>query len=208
VAEDGKRIALPALRAGNEHFDLPSIRVLTGEGIEQWRIPLEHRDFYVADLAWSPDGKLLAYLVMPMGDVHTLDDALLPKAGLYLADIGARTTRLLHHCYADAVTWGPKSNRITAAVRLGGFWGSSFVVQVVSLQTGKKVEELSLPGPASSLAYSDDDKWLAAQIMHGNSQQIRLYPASEGWGKSFYELPSGEGRLSLLGWARLSEGPP
>ena len=91
VSPGAKRFALYALRAGDVRFAGPAIRVLAADGTEEWRIMLDDPALYVADLAWSPDGRFLAYAVMPQGDEHTLDDALLSKAGLYLADLDVRT---------------------------------------------------------------------------------------------------------------------
>ncbi|UCC68880.1 MAG: PD40 domain-containing protein [Armatimonadota bacterium] len=205
VSADGERIALQALRAGDVRFTRPAIRVLASGGREEWRIALEEQDLYVADLAWSPDGKSLAYLVMPQGDVHTLDEALLPRAGLYLADLEARTTRLVYRCYGRALAWGPRPDLITVAARARDIWDEVYLAQVV-VRSGKKVEEFSLPPRAVALSYSDDGRWLAVQSAQGDRQQIWLYPSPEGWGRLFHQVPQQEGRMSLLGWVR-SSGP-
>lgn len=165
---------------------------------------LDQEGLYVADLAWSPDGKSLAYVVMPQADEHTLDEALLPKAGVYLADIATRTTRLLHPCYADALAWGPRPDRLTVAVRPGDIWSPRHVVRVLTLPSGKRIEEFSVHGQASALAYSDDAQWLAVQTQRDGRQQIWLYPAAGGWGRLFYDLSQQDSRLSLLGWARVA----
>jgi Tol biopolymer transport system component len=201
VSPKAERVALCALRAGDVRFARPAIRVLGSDGTEGWRILLDDRDLYVADLAWSPDGRWLAYAVMPQGDEHTLDDAQLPKAGLYLADLEARTTRLIHRCYADAVAWGPGPDRVTVAARANDFWSQRYVAQVLAVPSGEKVEEFSLPSRVSSATYSSDGKWLAVQAASGDSQQIWLYPSTEGWGQLFHEVRTESGRLSLLGWA-------
>jgi len=202
VSGDGNRVALAALRVGQTRLERPAIRLLSAEGKEQWQILLEDRDLYVADLAWSPDGNSLAYLVMPLGDEHTLEERLLPKAGLYLADTEARSVHLFYHCYGDALAWAPQTNRIAVAARAGDFWGERWLVRLLALPSGDKVEEFSAPGSISALAYSDDGEWLAVQVMHKNRQQIWLYPTAGDWGHLFFEPPEGEGRLSLLGWAR------
>ena len=204
VSNDAKRFALTALRVGETRLDRPAIRILSSQGSEEWQLLLEDRDLYVADLAWSPDGKALAYLVMPLGDDHTLDENLLPKAGVYLADTEARTTRLLHHCYGDALAWHPHANRLAVAVRGGDFWGVRWLVRLLALPSGEKVEEFSLPGPASALAYSDDGDWLAVQASAKNRWQIWLYPTAGDWGRLLFEPPEADGRLALLGWARES----
>ncbi len=206
VSRDGGRFAISALRAGEIRFDRPTIRILSGAGEELWQIALDDQLLYVADLAWSPDGGSLAYLVMPQGDAHTLDDAPLPLAGLYVADTAARSTRMVRHCFADALAWGPTPGRITVAERQGGVWGSRHVGRVLSLPSGKKVEEFSLRGHVSALHYSADSRWLAVQTMIEDRQQIWLYPRAGGWGRPLLELSPGEGRLSLLGWVRVSPG--
>jgi len=200
VSPGAKRVALYALRAGDVRFAGPAIRVLAADGTEEWRIMLDDPALYVADLAWSPDGRFLAYTVMPQGDEHTLDDALLPKAGLYLADLDVRTTWLVHRCYADAVAWGPSPDRVTVAARANDFWSQRYVAQVVSARSGERIEEFSLPSRVSAAAYSSDGKWLAVQAASGDSQQIWLYPSTEGWGQLFHEVAAESGRLSLLGW--------
>jgi Tol biopolymer transport system component len=204
VTPDGERIALQALRAGDVRFARPAIRVLASDGREEWRIALEEQDLYVADLAWSPDGKSLAYLVMPQGDVHTLDEALLPRAGLYLADLEARTTRLVYRCYGRALAWGPRQDRVTVAARARDIWDETYIAQVIVVRSGKKVEEFSLPPRVAALAYSDDGRWLAVQSAQGDRQQIWFYPSSEGWARLFHQVSQQEGRMSLLGWARTS----
>lgn len=204
VSSDAERVALSVLRAGEIRFERPAIRVLGSDGSEEWRIVLDQEGLYVADLAWSPDGKSLAYTVMPQADEHTLDEALLPRAGVYLADIEARTTRLLHRCYAEALAWGPKPNRLTVAVRPGDIWAGTRLVRVLSLPSGRRIEEFSVHGQASALAYSDDGEWLAVQTERDGRQQVWLYPAAGSWGRLSYELSEEGSRLSLLGWARVS----
>ena len=205
VSPGAERVALPALRAGETKFERLSIRVLSAAGQEMWRIPLDDQWLDVADLTWSPDGKSLAYIVMPQGDEHTLDEALLPKAGVYLADTEKQTTRFLYHCYADALAWGPKPDRITVAARTGDIWGTGYVIRVLALPSGKKIEEFSARGPVYALAYSHDKKWLAVQVRKESQQQIWLYPASDGWGRLLQEFPREEGWLALLGWALSAE---
>ena len=143
---------------------------------------------------------------MPLGDEHTLDEALLPLAGLYLADLSSRATRLLHHCYADLIAWGAAQDRITVAARLGDFWGAGHIAQVFALPSGQKVEELSLPGWISALCYSDDQQWLAFQTTKDRRCQVWIQPSAEGWPRLAFELPADEGSLALLGWAR--QTPP
>jgi len=111
------RVALSAMRVGEMRLETPSIRVLSATGEEEWQFPLPGRRFHVTDLTWSPNGKHLAYAVLPEGDEHTLDESQLPVAGVYLADIAARTTRLIYRCYADALVWGPQPGEITIAAR-------------------------------------------------------------------------------------------
>lgn len=202
VSPDGERIALEALRAGDVRFARPAIRVLASDGRDEWRIALEEPGLHVVDLAWSPDGKSLAYIVMPEADEHTLDEALLPRAGLHVADVEARTSRLVYRCYGRAVAWGPRQDRITVAARARDMWDESYVAQVVVARSGGKVEEFSLPPRVAALAYSDDGRWLAVQSAQGDRQQIWLYPSSEGWGRLLHEVPQQEGRMSLLGWVR------
>jgi len=204
VSPDGDRVALCALRAGDVRFERPAIRVLGRDGTEEWRILLEDRDLYISDLAWSPDGRLLAYAVMPQADEHTLEDALLRKAGVYLADVEAQTTRLVHQCYADAVAWGPGGDEVTVAARAGDIWSERCVARVLVMPSGREAAEFSLHARVSAAAYSRDRKWLAVQSRNAGRQQIWLYPSSEGWGQLFHEVPDESGQLSLLGWLQAS----
>jgi hypothetical protein len=206
ASPDGRRFAMLAVRVGEERLPNAAIRVLAATGEEEWQIPLEGAGLYVVGLGWSPDCRTLAYALMPQGDEHTLDPAVFPKAGVYVADVGERTTRFLYHCFSDAVTWGPRPDRITVAARSGGIDGYLRVARILSLPDGKKIEEFSLQGRVAAISYSDDGKWLAVQTRNEERQQIWLYPSAEGWGRLFHEVPEEEGRLALLGWARLPVG--
>jgi hypothetical protein len=184
-------------------LERPAIRVLAASGEEQWQIALDSDALYAADLAFSPDGRLLAYLVMPHGDGHTLDEALLPKAGLYLADLAGRSTRFLHPCFGDAIAWGPGATEITIAARSGDFWSTRYVGLVVRLSDGQKMSEFSLPGAVAVVAYSEDAQWLAVQAQRQGDQGIWIYARSAGWGHQL-DLGAEKGSgLALLGWARL-----
>jgi len=200
------RVALPAMRVGETKLESLSIRLLSATGAEEWRFPLPGRWSHVTDLAWSPNGKHLAYAVLPEGDEHTLDESQLPSAGIYLADIGTRTTRLIYHCFANALAWGPRTGQITIAVHLKDIWGPASVIRVISVPDGKKVEEFSAPAAIQALTYTDDAQWLAVQSVVAGGQVISLFPATGGWGRQVYELPAGQGRLSLLGWVRVDGG--
>jgi hypothetical protein len=201
VSADGSRIAMPVVRIGEAQLDQPAIRVLSAEGTEEWRVPLPGEWMEVADLAWSRDAKRLAYLVRPQADEHTIDEAQLSIAGLYLADIGSREVRRVSDCAGSAVAWGPGPNQITIAG--GAFPGTRAggVVSILELPGGVRVEEFSARGIATALSYSPDQQWLAVQTISGTKQAIWLHPVSGGWGSPVYELPTGTGRLSLVGWA-------
>ena len=204
------RVALPALRVGETKLESPSIRVLSATGAEEWRFALPGRWFHITDLAWSPNGKHLAYAVLPEGDEHTLDESQLTSAGVYLADIETRTTRLIYRCYADALAWGPQPDQITLAARPKDMWGPASVVRVIGVQDGNTVEEFSAPAAIQALSYTDDAQWLAVQSVVASGQVVSLYPASGGWRRQVYELPAGQGRLALLGWVRddgITDGP-
>ena len=202
VSADGSKFAVYALRVGEEALERPTIRVIPTAG-EEWQIPLPSQSLYVADLAFSPDGKLLAYSVLPQGDEHTLDTAQLPIAGLYLADAAARTARLVFPGYIDAVAWGPRPEQVTVAARMGDFWSTKYAAFVINVPSGRKVREFSLRGAVSALAYSDDARWLAAQTLN-QTQQVWVYPVSGGWGRPFPLPTETGGRIALLGWARLA----
>ena len=206
VSVDGRRFAVPAMRVGETRLERTSIRVLSADGEEVWRVPLEDEMLYVADLAWSPNGAQLAYIVMPYGDVHTLDEALLPKAGVYLADVEGRTTRLLYQCFADTLAWGPGSEEITVAARIGDFWSTKCEGQVIAVPSGQKQRQFSLRGYVTALAYSEEATHLVVQARYENEDQLWIYPTTDGWGEPLrMEMPEG-GVLALLGWARLAEG--
>jgi len=207
VGGRAERVALPALRVGETKLEGPTVRVLSGQGTEEWQIPLRHRELYVADLAWSPDGATLAYLVMPIGDVHTLDEALLPMAGIYVARASEKTSRQLYHCYGDALVWGPKPNRLTVAARTGDVWGTGSVIRVIQLPAGRRTEEFSVPGRVSAIAYSEDNQWLVVQTRDDHAQQLWLYASEGGYGRLFCNVSQEEGRLALLGWAQLPTAP-
>jgi hypothetical protein len=205
VSPNRARAAITALRVGQKALAGPMIRVLAMYGAEEWQLPLPGKEFRVVDLAWSPDSRQLAYAVMPEGDEHTLDESLLPQAGVYLADVAARTLVVLHKCYPAALAWGPKGDRISIAVR-PDVWGRAPVVRTLSFPSGKRLEEFSVPGSAEALAYSGDGRWLAVQVAEDGAQAVQVRPTSGGWGRSIYRLPAGEGRLALLGWVLIPEG--
>lgn len=204
ISPSADRIAFTARRVGATKLDRPIIRVLTLAGVEEWQLPLPSSDFYVTDLAWSPDGSRLVYCLLPLGDEHTLDESLLTKAGVYLADMATRTVSFVYPCYGEAIAWGPKPNRIIVAVRRGDVWGPADLAQVVALPSGQKVEEFSIVGSAQALAYKEAD-WLAVQISREGRQEIWLYPGAGGLGHRVYEQLQAEGRLALLGWARVDD---
>jgi hypothetical protein len=194
------RAAVTALRIGERALAGPMIRVLSMYSTEEWQLPLA-KGLRVVDLSWSPDGKQLAYALSPEGDEHTLDDSLLPEAGIYLADVAARTSSRLHHCYPAAVAWPPKGDRITIAVR-PDVWGPAGVVRTVAFPGGKRLEEFSVAGSAEALAWSDDGRWLAVQLSGKGVQVVQVRASSGGWGRDIFRLPAAEGRLALLGWVR------
>jgi hypothetical protein len=202
VSADGATFAVHVLRVGERPLELPTIRIIPTAG-EEWQIPLPGKNYYASDLAFSPDGKLLAYSVLPLGDEHTLDTSQLPTAGLYLADIAARTTRLVHPSFVDALAWGPKLDQVTIASRSGDFWSTRYVASVIAVPSGRKTREFSLHGAVSALAYSDDAKWLAVQALD-QTQQIWIYQVSGDWGRPIALRSDPGGRLALLGWARLA----
>ncbi len=195
------RIAFTALRVGAVKLDRPAIRILTLAGVEEWQLPLPSSDFYVTDLAWSPDGSQLAYCLLPLGDEHTLDESLLPKAGIYLAELATHTVSFVYPCYGEAIAWGTKPNRIIVTTHRGDIWGPADRAQAVALPEGQKVEEYSLAGSGEALSCADGD-WLAVQIARNNKQEIWLYPGAGGLGRRVYEQTQTEGRLALLGWVR------
>lgn len=204
VSPDGSRFALSVLRVGASVLPRPTVRILGSSGEEEWRIPLESADLYVSDLAFSPDSSLLAYCVLPLGDEHTLDKAMLPKAGVYLADTSAHTTRFLYPGFADAIAWGPKPEQITVSLRVGDIWSTRHVGVVLRAASGQKVKELSLRGGVSAIAWSGDGRWLAAQTLYQDRQQVWIYHVSVGWGQPVkLEVQAGE-RLCLLGWAEVA----
>jgi hypothetical protein len=201
VSSDGSRIALPALRIGEESLDPPAIRILSSEGAEEWPVPLPGEWMEVADLAWSPDAKQLVYLVLPQGDEHTVDEAQLSKAGVYLADIEARSARRISDCRARSLAWGPKPNEITVALDGAAGGTRAGVISVLRLPGGRKVEEFSVRGSPIALAYSPDLQWLAVETIKGDQQTVWLYHVLGGWGRRAHQLPTSAGRLSLVGWA-------
>jgi hypothetical protein len=201
VSPDGGRIAMPVLRVGVDALDRPAIRVLAASGAEEWRLPLPGKRMRVTDLAWSPTGTQLAYAVTPQADEHTLDEDQVAAAGLYLADVEARTTRRVHRGAAQAVAWGPKPNYITAAVCSDAAAHAPPVVSVIALPQGVELEEFSVTGWIQALVYSEDSHWLAIQSQQGEHQMIWLYRSSGGWGDKVLDLTTSEGRLALLGWA-------
>jgi hypothetical protein len=208
VSPDGRRVAFPALRVGEEQLPRLTIRVLSLAGGEERRIALPEQGWFtVNDLAWSPDGTQLAYAVLPEGDEHTLDESLLPKAGVYLADVDRELSIPLHPCYPEALDWSPVAGTITVAVRPRGIWDAANVLRVIDPAEGARREEISAQGFVRALAYSDDGAWLAVQSATPEGQRIFIYPAQEGFAREVFLLPASEGRLALLGWLRLPRTP-
>lgn len=204
VSPRSGRAAITALRIGERALAGLTIRVLSMYGTEEWQLAIR-KGMRVVDFAWSPNGRQLAYALSPEGDEHTLDESLLPEAGIYIADAEARTTSPLHHCYPAAVAWAPKGEGLTVAVQ-PDVWGPADVIRTISFPGGKRLEEFSVPGSAEALAWSDDGKWLAVQVSGKGAQvaQVRAYP--DGWGNEVFRLPAGKGRLALLGWIRTRGG--
>jgi len=204
VSPDGKRVAFPALRAGEEKFPRLTIRVLSLTGGPERRLALpEGGWFAVTDLAWSPNGAQFVYSVIPEGDEHTLDESLLPKAGVYLADVQTEVSLLLHRCYADALSWSPVTGLITVAIRPGDIWAPANVLRVIDPFEGARREEMSAAGSVQALAHSDNGKWLSAQTMQRDGEHIYVYPVADGFAQEVFHLPTGEGRLALIGWLRI-----
>jgi hypothetical protein len=201
VSADAGLFALCVTRIGGARLEKPTIRVISPAGTE-WRNALPGSDLYVSDMAFSPDAKLLAYSVLPLGDEHTLDRSRLPLAGLYVTDLAAQTTRLLYPGFIDAIAWGPKPEQITVSQRVGDFWSTAYSAVVVGATTGLKATETSLRGPTTALAYSDDARWLAAGTV-GSEQRIWVYPVAGGWGKQAPISTETGGRIALLGWVRI-----
>jgi hypothetical protein len=202
VSADAAVFAVSVTRVGGKRLGKPAIRVISSAGGTEWSNVLPESDLYVSDLAFSADAKLLAYSVMPVGDEHTLDPSRLPLAGLYIADLTARTTRLLYPGFIDALAWGPKPEQITAAQRVGDIWSTTCSGAVVSVVTGLKLREFSLHGPAVALAYSGDAQWLAAETVE-RDQRVWVYPVAGGWGKQAPISTETGGRAALLGWLRM-----
>jgi HAMP domain-containing protein len=198
------RAAITALRIGERALAGPMIRVLSMYGTEEWQLAIG-KGLRVVDFAWSPDGKQLAYALSPEGDEHTLEESLLPQAGIYLADVAARTSSFLHHCYPAAVAWAPKGDHITIAVQ-PDVWGPAGVVRTVGSPGGKRSEEFSVAGSAEALAWSDDGRWLAVQVSEKGTQVVQVRASSGDWGREVFRLPAAEGRLALLGWVRAPNG--
>jgi len=198
------RAAITALRIGERALAGPMIRVLSMYGTEEWQLAVG-KGLRVVDFAWSPDGKQLAYALSPEGDEHTLEEPLLPQAGVYVADVAARTSSFLQHCYPVAVAWPPKGDRITIAVQ-PDVWGTAGVVRTIAFPGGKRSEEFSVAGSAEALAWSDDGRWLAVQLAEKGVQVVQVRPSPGGWGRDIFRLPAGDGRLALLGWVRLPRG--
>jgi hypothetical protein len=198
------RAAITALRIGERALAGPMIRVLSMYGTEEWQMPVPS-GLRVVDLSWSPDGKQLACALSPEGDEHTLDESLLPQAGIYIADVAARTSSFLHHCYPAAVAWSPKGDRISIVVQ-PDVWGPAGVVRAIAFPGGKRSEEFSVAGSAEALAWSDDGRWLAVQLAEKGVQVVQVRPSPGGWGRDIFRVPVGDGRLTLLGWVRLPRG--
>jgi hypothetical protein len=207
VSAGGERIAVFSADPAASAPENQAIWILSGSGSREWMIPLEGPSPQVADLAWSPDGRLLAYLVLPRdgpgrGEAPTLEP------GLYLADTVRKTKRLVYPCYAHVLAWGPGPRRITLASLPRDPQRSSMrVLQIIALPSGKKTEEISVRGRVSALAYSDGYRRLAVQAEDADHQRIWLFRPTRGWGwgREICDLAREEGRLSLLGWARRAE---
>ncbi len=198
VARDGRRFAF-----ASSDTEGSVLRIVSSGGYEEWEIVLDHLPGRVADLAWSPDGKSLAFLLIPAGDEQAREGHRTPYAGLYVVQIDTGQPRLVHRCYADALAWGPGPDSITVAARPRGAQRTRHVLRRVALPSGMRVEEFSVEGSVSALSYSDDGQRLAVQSLKDDRQQIWLFQTSDGWGRRLYEVTEDEGRLSLLGWLQL-----
>ena len=45
----------------------------------------------------------------------------------------------------------------------------------------------------------------AVQVFESGAQTVQVRSVSGGWGRTVYQLKTSEGRLALLGWARMPE---
>jgi hypothetical protein len=140
-----------------------------------------------------------------LGDEHTLNEADLPKAGVYLAEVAAQSTRLVYRCYGQALAWGPKADQVTVAVSPQDTWSPADTIRVIVIPAGKKMAEFSAPGGVQALFYTWDSRWLAAQTIQGSDQLVWAYGPAGGFGRLVYQAPSGAGRLSLLGWVEAGQ---
>ncbi len=204
VSPNRQHFAITALRIGEKALAGPAIRVITMYDAEEWQIPLPSKEFQVNDMAWSPDGTHLAYALIPLGDEHTLDESLLPQAGVYLADLSAHTSALLHHCYPAALAWTPRGDRISVTVS-PDIWSSANVVRTLAYPNALRVEEFSVAGSAEAICYSDDGQWLAIQVIGDGTHTVQLRPTTGGWPQTIYQLSASDGRLALLGWIRMRD---
>ncbi|MFB3882608.1 MAG: hypothetical protein ACE149_15175 [Armatimonadota bacterium] len=204
VSPDRSRIAVDASRIGEEALAGPAVRVLTMYGAEELRIPLPAKVFEVTDMAWSPDGRHLAYAVSPAGDGSALDESLIAKAGIYLAGAGSGTPVLLHQCLPSALAWGPKADRISIAIRPGRS-DKAGIVRTISFPAGKRLEEFSGPGLVEAIAYSEGGEWQAIQVAGDDGQSVRVREVGGDWGRDVYHLAEADGRLALLGWMSMAD---
>jgi hypothetical protein len=203
VAGNGGRFALVAPSSLGADSHGWSVFVVSATGDMEWEFTLAAPSLRVSDLAWSDDGTLLAWLAV-LDDAETNGEVRLAgQEGLYVADIAARSVRLLRRCRGEALAWGPSADRVTLAPAPAPGRTDGHLLRVILVPSGIDVEEFSVAGRVSAIAYTADRRHLAIQTESDGRQEIWVFRAAGGWGRRVYETPPDAGRLSLLGWARV-----
>ncbi|HEX4166980.1 MAG TPA: protein kinase [Bryobacteraceae bacterium] len=180
---DGKYIAF----TWSDHPENPQIYVKRLDGGEPVKIT-DNLAGHIGALAWSPDGKRIAYKIQLRGSNGGEILTIPPNGGA-----GKVVTTLANANVTSGLDWSPDGGKIVFSDSPRG--SSQLALYIYKLQTGEKVE-LTTP-PAGmwgdwSPAFSPDGKTIAFKRVAGYwLDEIYLMPANGGRARQLTSIQAG-----------------